>query len=332
MKAPTERYIAFRKPLPSSDSLSTKTAPRERAIIVWAVEPFLKEKRKVRTLLAAMDLWRGTTPAEIIPVAVLSPLDLNWPVELVAPLGDQLYEMAQRSLVPVLEKIENEPLSEPRILLQSDSSVRLAAETLFKFAKKEKAEIIAVNTRARRGIGRLGSFAERLIALSPIPVLAVNPATSIPGRISRVLFPTDYSSKSKKAFEKVVAWAARWNASITLFHRFDAPIRASFTAQETGLGMNAELIRRLYDDARRDQKKQSEKWLSIAHGAGAPCECVVSESEDNVADQILKAAKTCHADLIAMATHRGPIAQAILGSVARDVLVNSHRPVAILHV
>jgi nucleotide-binding universal stress UspA family protein len=37
------------------------------------------------------------------------------------------------------------------------------------------------------------------------------------------------------------------------------------------------------------------------------------------------------ADLIALATYEGPIAQAILGSTASDVLLNAQRPVIVIH-
>ena len=99
--------------------------------------------------------------------------------------------------------------------------------------KKTKADAIAVSTHSKEGMDHflLGSFAETLIHHSTIPVIAVNPRTKPHASCKNILFPTDLSAESRKAFLKMIPLAKSWEAKVTVF--FKAP-NPGGTIFETG--------------------------------------------------------------------------------------------------
>lgn len=297
--------------------------------IVWALDPVSRDLRLIKPLLKAIDLWRSRRATSVIPVSILSPYELNWPVELIAPLEDRLHSIVDRSVVPFLKKMRVENCQDARVLLQQASSHRRAAKTLLDFAQSEGAQLVAVNTHAAKGLRRLGSFAELLIALSPVPVLAVNPTTRVPRSISKILFPSDLSDASRVVFFSVLKLAKDFGARIFLFHRLEIPYRTYNS--DFGFGINPMLVDQAWRNAASAQKSRCEKWARDAEKHGVECETVFSESAEKVGSLINRISRSKHVDLIAMATYRGPIAQALIGGTARDVLTNASRPVVIFH-
>jgi nucleotide-binding universal stress UspA family protein len=318
--------IVFRQSTDRGESVQVSPSIRRQnashGAILWAVDPMVNDPKRVRSLLASMNLWQSIYPSSVIPVSALAPINLDWPVELVASLRDKLFTVVQSSLLPVLKKVRPKESVEPRILIQKTSSRRQSVRSLLDFAEKEKVNLIAVNTRGHHGIRRLGSFAELLIALSPVPVLTVNPNTVVPNRVSSILFPTDFSARNKRVFKSVLDWAGKWNAKVILFHRLEIPYQPL---------MDPALTTSLYKGEKSEQRNRGTKWVAEAEKIGVKCEFVLSKSASDVDDLIVKTASSNKADLIVMPTYRGPIAQAVLGSVAREVLTSSQCPVIIVH-
>lgn len=101
------------------------------------------------------------------------------------------------------------------------------ADAILRHVKEVEADLLVTGTHGRRGLRRflLGSVAEELVRLSPVPVLTVPyRCTTWPSAEHAVLAPVDFSSQAREA----LAWARRLAA------HYDAPLHLLHVVQESG--------------------------------------------------------------------------------------------------
>ncbi len=216
----------------------------------------------------------------------------------------------------------------PRFLRQASASVNDGVNELLRFALHEGADGIVLTSHARRGPARmiLGSFAESLASRSPIPVLVVNPKAARPRGLKKICFPTDFSEVSKDAFDKAVQLAAETNASITLFHKMNRLYpeigNVSPTDPQNPVSQLEESLR-----------IESEAWMEQARKEGVEIRLVLDMTFGRPVPALLRLVGELGKDtIIAMASKRGPVGAAMLGSFARQVMRQSRLPVMVLHV
>jgi nucleotide-binding universal stress UspA family protein len=319
-----------------------KVSGKDRAIVgkaVWAVDPFEKDAKRVLVAHQLVDFFARELAWKVQPISVIGPMDVNWPIELRGSLRTNIAQTAQDSLSPAFEDIARDAVMlEPRILIQPTSSLTASVDYLLASAKKDKAQVIVLSTHGRRGLlhFRLGSFAETVIASSKTPVLTMNPKATLPKGLSTILVPTDFSSTSRRVFVRMLEWACALSANggekvkIVLVHRFESPVPALFYGGGE-LAIDSVLMRQMLEDAEAARRRQCAQWEKLAINKGVSCETIIANEGRDLSSLILATAKAVKADLIGMATYRGPIGQGLLGSVARDVLLTAHCPVVIVH-
>lgn len=193
-----------------------------------------------------------------------------------------------------------------------------AAEGIIQVSLELNIDVIAMCTRARRGLSHLllGSVAEEVVRKSWLPVLLARPGAPPPEReLRRILVPLDGTGASEEILRTVAPLAARTGAEVLLLHvaprvpdpapqwAFPGPLRLL----ETPLGR----LEGLADGLERD--------------------CVVAEpvmAYGDPKEEIPRQAAALAADWVAMTTHcRTGLEKAIVGSVAQSVLRAIDRPV-----
>jgi len=128
-----------------------------------------------------------------------------------------------------------------------------------------------------------------------------------------ILFPVDFSTRSRATLPFVAAWARRFNARVTLLHTIHIPISAYGGADGYPLivdvpGMEAAAAKRL------DQVELAGATRVVKMG--------------DPAYEIVQYAGKNDVDLIMMATHGyGTFRSLLLGSVTAKVLHDAHCPV-----
>ncbi len=141
-----------------------------------------------------------------------------------------------------------------------------------------------------------------------------------------ILVPHDGSDLSKRGLEKAVALAKSVGARVTGFHvalDVDSTVRAY-------LPEAAYISGDYKEQAEAAAKKQCAEIQQVCDKAGVACSThfVISEF---VADEIVKAAKDHHCDLIAIASHgRRGLARVMLGSETQKVLSQAEMPVLVM--
>ena len=295
--------------------------------IIWALDPYgdLELQASAKTLVETLS---KSATVEVVHVHGRSGFLIESKKQSIRwGLAD-----AQEKLQKYLKQMGFKGPSQ--ILASSASSVRAEAKTLASYAKKSKADVVLLTTKARTGILRqvLGSFAETLILQSLMPAIIINPKAKVSQKPGTILFPTDFSDSSHKAFKKVVHLAKTTGAKIKLFHQY--------YGEEQNIPSNTSYFQgikwvegdELLEDDLRLLKSRAKKWLAYAEKEQIQFDITLKFGRRNIADAILDIAKKEKTWMIAMASVTGAFTATFLGSNARWVVRDAMCPVWVMHV
>jgi len=131
--------------------------------------------------------------------------------------------------------------------------------------------------------------------------------------LREIVFPTDLSAESARAFEYARLLAERFEARLALLHVIDPGPSVS--------GMAVPEARRR---SMRAARETLERWAS-----GLGCrQCVIVEPAESVSRALVGYVQGCTPDLVVMATHgRDGLSQMLLGSVAESMIRHGRVPV-----
>jgi len=165
----------------------------------------------------------------------------------------------------------------------------------------------------------------------------------------RLLIPTDGSGLAERAMAAMGPWTRQWGAEVVLMRvispgeardtvaEYTRRVPDSETRQQAMRGLPVEPARALAEDRGqaleriRTEIEDSLRELARTHLVGVSTQIHAIWS-DNVADAIVAAANDFGASFIAMASHgRSGLGQAILGSVASEVVRHSPVPVIVIN-
>jgi nucleotide-binding universal stress UspA family protein len=136
-----------------------------------------------------------------------------------------------------------------------------------------------------------------------------------------ILFASDFSKASRKAFTTAVKTAKSNGATLTIVHAI-APFTPIGPDQYVG------------PDTWQELDEQAKKWAAThlktltgrARAAGVRAKSLLVEGQ--AAREVTKAAKKIHADLVVIGTHgRTGFAKLFLGSIASQIVATSKIPV-----
>jgi len=187
--------------------------------IVWALDAFPDQTHLHLQIAAALSALGPD--ALIHPVYVLSE-------ESFAERGfstflkPALKPMALKALGHLLSEVINLNLRPPRVLIEASASGAACAKKLTRFAERIGATLIAAGSHGRTGLSRLfmGSFSEKLLDRSRLPVLIAGPHAQHLNEVPRtVLFVTDGAHGCLQAYQRALHTAAKSGAAMHVFWR-----------------------------------------------------------------------------------------------------------------
>jgi nucleotide-binding universal stress UspA family protein len=139
-------------------------------------------------------------------------------------------------------------------------------------------------------------------------------------RIHRVLYATDFSSPSRRAFDTALTFAKSLNAKLTIVYVL-TPI---VTVPDQYL--DAMALDRLDKQARQWSAQQLKRLLMRAKKSGVRASAILRDGD--AVDQIVRACRSTASDLIVVGTHgRRGLPKFFLGSVAERVVSRAPCPV-----
>jgi nucleotide-binding universal stress UspA family protein len=216
------------------------------------------------------------------------------------------------------------------------------APELVTLATRTRADLIVMTTHARSGLPRLvlGSIASEIIKHATIPVILLRPAetgtfetlnlsepVSFGRRIGPVLVALDGSSHAEAALDPAITLACEIGSALHLLEVVVPKVPVQF-GPEFGPGYVYESYETEKDLTAQGEEADHylEKVQKYVRGQGLIC--IRNVQQGDPASVIIDYARQIQASLIVMATHaRGRIGQVLLGSVAAEVVRQSHLPV-----
>lgn len=185
------------------------------------------------------------------------------------------------------------------------------AQTIVEYAERYEYDLVAMPTHGREGLSRylLGSVTEKVVRLSPVPVLTAHAdeeTFSFP--YERILLPTDGSESAQRAAEHALALAGA----------LDATLHALSVTEGSLLGGDA-------DTSTAEEAIDAVTEAADAHGV----ERVETHIETGEPDEvILEYVESHDLDAVVMgATGRRGIDRVLLGSVAEKTVRSASVPV-----
>lgn len=289
--------------------------------ILWPIDVFEPEPERLRTMVQWFHALGLQPQHDVTAVYVASPGESQLSTAFDVPIEERYSAYPKRLLRGIASQIGLKlPVTRLRVITEPRISLKQSARDVSALALKERANMIALFTHSRSGLRRLvlGSFAETLVHMAQVPVFLVNPAAKPPRAIRRVLFATDLSLTSRKAFRKLLDMVVTWQAEILVFHVPQPSIDLQIVPQS-----EAEF---------RRVKRLLAQYEKLAATKGVRATTLLGKGFVEIARQILAQAQRHEAQIIATVAQTGPAAAALLGSVTRRLIRESDRPVLVLKV
>ena len=187
-------------------------------------------------------------------------------------------------------------------------------------AEQAGAELIVIGDQGVRGLGRLGSVAERVVRFAHCPVLVARTGE----RARRILVATDLSDPSLPALAAAARESKRGGEQLTALYCIENTVPV--VGPEYGVAFTPVLPANYIEQARETAHARLE---GAVQRVGLPAEVRVTEGPP--ADAILAVAEELDADLIVIATRgRTGLRRVVLGSVAESVVRNAKASVLVV--
>jgi nucleotide-binding universal stress UspA family protein len=304
-----------------------KTAGRN---LIMAIDCFSKDQNLKNALHSATSFsaQAGWAPEA---VSVVSPDQFSWPYDFKNDQRTEFRRWGEDVLDVCLKRNFAPKKIASDIALQEHSSKREKVLTILNAAKRKKASAIAVFTHIENDstFNFPGGFVSSLIYQSQLPVLAINSKAQYLRTVKTILVATDFSEEGAKTFDKNIELAAKLKAKLILLHILPTLPHDSFIAS-AGIAGGWDNIQIMLDSEEKRLRIKAAKWLAKAEAMGVRTSFEFLTGTLAVAETILSCAKQFKADLIIVTEKTGPWEAVVLGSVTRDLLKNSERPILVM--
>jgi len=199
-----------------------------------------------------------------------------------------------------------------------------------------RADLVVMMTHGRGGVSRLwlGSVADGLIRVSPVPVLLLHAGAEWPGELReplfrRVLLPLDGSRQAEEIIPHVMSLATPGETTLVLLSVIDPGlgVRATTVDLDPALARGGPLTKRV-------RRTMERRLARLAAELRTNCVDVAVEVlvDPHPAQCIVRYADAQTIDLVALCTRaRGPLGRLLLGATADKVVRNGRVPVLLHH-
>lgn len=189
----------------------------------------------------------------------------------------------------------------------------------------EDADLVVMPTHARTGFVRLlvGSVTEKVVRLSPAPVLIVPPSEERTGELAprKILVPTDFSDRSDRALEPALELAASFDADVLMLHVVTI---GEADPANPDWGFPAIPEQHVEEAVKAAREQLESRTGGVASGVRVATRLVRGF---DAAEEIVRVAQEEDADLVVMATHgHTGLMRVLLGSTTAKVIRHLQRP------
>ena len=288
---------------------------------LWAFEPFHQDDTRTKGMHSTLRQLAGSSSnIEVGFVVTRTEGELSQAFDVPAEERFSTYpkKLTEKALRKAKVPIEHGKI---HVVDYPTLSNTKAVDQLLGLAKSRNADLIAMYTHSRKGFARLvlGSFAETAIHRSKVSLLLVNPKCSFSKTIKSIFFASDFAPASKKNLKRVLLLCRQVRAKLTVFHQ--AEIIYKWSMDESNPKIHA---------YRRKVNRMQEWIKQECQRSGVSCAVIVKSEFSATSDLAIKTAAKAKADLIVVAAKSGPTAALMGGSITRQIVRGSNKPILIL--
>jgi len=272
--------------------------------IVWAVDPF---EDGLKPSEASLGILRGR---HVLPVAI----------------STSDHEIKKPQLDRYLKDLDFIPDQPTEVLIAETHHREDFIKKLVLYALDQNASCIALTSRGLKGIDRLitGSFAEKLLDVSPLPVLFLTDKRF--NQTGKAFFSTDFSEQSETAFRNFIQFCKGHVLEIVLFY-VEHPSTAAVAASAIG-GVPVISPNEYFEISEIDQRNM-ERWVQKYSSADLAVKIspLIKDATTSISKEVMKAWDQEHVELFGISSSKTSWQRTLYGSVAHDVFMNKKSPV-----
>lgn len=311
--------------------MKTVVIPLDGSALAEQAIPYARQLASL--LRASVTLVRVVAPDEIQTVLARIAVAPERPQHLDTELAREHYaidELTRRTAAYLADQAQL--LRDVGLSVAARTAVGPAAEEIVGIARSETDAVLVMATHGYSGLQRwaLGSTADRVVHIATMPVLLVRVGARPPEQqfaLRRILVPLDGSALAEQALPPAVELASHAHAELILLRVNAYPVELGPEFIPVGLPLSSV-----------SQQLEAERTVATQYLAAAIAqidhrELLISPSvvTGHFAEEIVRQAAECHADLIVMATHgRSGLRRWMLGSVADKVMHATHVPLMLV--
>ncbi len=218
-------------------------------------------------------------------------------------------------------------IEKAEILFDDERNRQKDARIVAAFGKNHGDLMIVAATGAQVGIKSIfdESFTENLVTQANIPVVTVNNFTKIPAKIKKIVFTSDFSAESSRAFAKICELAKKLNAEIILFSVLRQYLYlddiSSFNVATTVDGYN------WIDFEKKRIQNLANIYLNRAKRMGIKARFFCEENNVSIPRAVMRYSHHVDADMIALAAKSNSRFAHTFGTVTQRLIRKSDLPV-----
>lgn len=186
--------------------------------VILAVDPFEKGLEPSRFALKELKNWARKLGSRVEAVHVIADSDQN-------PGFNHVYTRAYDLLHDRVRRMNLGVPVRVKVIWEHRDLIQHPAHTLVDYARDSKADLILVSSHGRKWLSRtvMGSFAEKVLLSSPVPVVFFGRTPDHHDTWRRVLFATDFSDSSRLAFLKFLRQIGPIHPEVVILHVAEYP-------------------------------------------------------------------------------------------------------------
>lgn len=298
--------------------------------VFWPISPNESEKKADIRLKNFIEVFSKIQPLEIHPVYVLSS-DYFVTSEYFEPIDVQALKenMIAECKSYLNQNFAGVPLQDV-VVLENSFSAKGAEVSLFvEYVKEKKPDFVLMSSHGRSGWSRtfLGSFAESFLLHSVTPTILLGPQCEEIEHLQTALMPIQLSESSQKFVENFLDdHRLAFLKKLTLFHKISMVDIEEIAWAPSLYGFGANSSQDLIKKAHKTTTDYFEALLKHPLSEKR-LDYKISEKLEAVSDVVVEESRS-H-DMLVMRTEANTLEANLLGSVTREVVRQSPRPVIV---
>ena len=295
--------------------------------ILLSIDPYQKGRKLVNRSIGLVKTLGNGLSTSVLPVYVAEKSRLSRLRKVFKRDSDNFEERTKEKINKILKVSKKNRIEKAEILFDDERNRQKDARIVATFGKNHGDLMIIAATAAQPGIRSIfdESFTENLVSQANIPVVTVNTITKIPSKIKKILFTSDFSAESSRAFAKICELAKKLNAEVILFSVLRQYMYlddiSSFNIATTVGGFN------WIDFEKKRIQSLANVYLNRAKRMGVKARFFCEEENVAVPRAVMRYAHKINADMIALAAKSNSRFAHTFGTVTQRLIRKSDLPV-----